>query len=177
MIMETTKQTIGTFKNTGPLRVTDPCYTRGEALEYVIENAAKGEWEATTYTYDSGSWGLRIAEFEIVRVNAPMHLDEWAKVEEATIGVDSGQAGFFVDSLYPQGETGEFGELDTFYGRACECTCSHEHPERNAGVVAEGAVSRAGYGDGCYELYVRTKGDKVWAAKLVFITAEEEEDG
>jgi hypothetical protein len=38
------------------------------------------------------------------------------------IGVDSGQAGFFCDSIYPQGKTGEYSDKKSFYGQCCEAT-------------------------------------------------------
>jgi len=106
------------------LRVTDPCYTKGTWCAGVLENVLPGKWIAEKVVAsdaDTGGWGDRIAELCI------WHGDYIGKVDahEKTnidVGVDSGQAGFFDESQYPEGETGEYGELDTFYGKVCAGT-------------------------------------------------------
>lgn len=89
---------------------------------------------------------------------------------------DSGQAGFFCDSIYPKGETGEFGDKETFYGVACDATLETEH---SAGIIFnKGFLSSSGFGDGGYNLYLHKTNDtgEVIGAKIVFIGDEDEEE-
>lgn len=105
------------------LRVTDPCYTKGTWCAGVLDNVLPGAWiaEKVVATDAETGWGDRIAQLQI------WHNDYIGNVEadeltEIHVGVDSGQAGFFDESQYPEGETGEYGELDTLYGKVCDGT-------------------------------------------------------
>lgn len=111
------------------LRVTDPCYTKGTWCAGVLENVLPGKWIAekvVASNEETGGWGDRIAELCI------WHGDYIGKVDaheltKIDVGVDSGQAGFFDESQYPEGETGEYGDLDTFYGKVCDGTKGEYH--------------------------------------------------
>ncbi len=86
------------------------------------------------------------------------------------VGVDSGQAGFFDDDLYPEGDPGEFTDADSFYGQACKLTLNGNI----AGCLDFGANAQSGWGDGCYECFVKCNEHGVAvAARIVFINEDE----
>ena len=169
---------IGSFEVTsGKLRVTDPCYDRDTRCAGTIENALKGWWNASVVKTDgSDGWGRRCATL-IVQHKSYYFLPEsykWVKTG-IDVGVDSGQAGVFEDSLYPHGETGEYGDTTTFYGRACNQSIDKDGCG-TAGVIAEGAVSSSGYGDGSYDCYTITEQDgTVIAVKIEFLCEYEDD--
>lgn len=106
------------------LRVTDPCYTKGTWCAGVLENILPGSWIAekvVASNEETGGWGDRIAELCIWHGDYIGNVDAH-ELTEIHVGVDSGQAGFFDESQYPEGETGEYMDLDTFYGKVCEGT-------------------------------------------------------
>lgn len=160
-----TKKNIGSFSvNSGKLLAIDPCYsdiTDGITLN----NVKNGVWNATvSFINQNNGWGTRVMSLRI------QHKDYYdiKYVEElwrdGTIGVDSGQAGFFDLNNYPK-EDGETREK--FYGMNCQLTLSNNC----AGIVNNmGAVSSSGYGDGNYGLCCErsTDGDIV-AAEIIFI--------
>lgn len=108
----------------GKLRVTDPCYDKDTWCAGVLENVLPGEWQAEAIVASDSvtRWGGRIAELCI------WHKDYIGKIDaheltDVDVGVDSGQAGFFDEQFYPEGEsTGEYGDLNTFYGKVCDGT-------------------------------------------------------
>lgn len=161
---------LGQFEVTsGKLRVTDPCYDRSIWCSGYVD-AENGTWEAFVYMSDQGAWGNRVSALEVRRVGENEAPDRLVSFE---VGVDSGQAGFFDDAFYPEGDdNGEYGNTDTFYGKVCEITLS----DKRAGVLPFGAVSSSGYGDGGYDCFVLEKNGKVVAARIVFISEEGDED-
>jgi hypothetical protein len=167
----TSEREIGSFRVGNSLIVTDPCYDYSEMN--VLSPAAPGTWTAKTVMSDEGSWGDRVAALIVAHENITYHDYEFMRCHGINVPVDSGQAGFFNAHLYPKdGSTGEYGELDTFYGRACEKTTEGSP----AGVIDEGVVSSSGYGDGCYDLYTIERDGRVVAAKIVFIGEAEEDE-
>jgi len=109
--------------NSPRMRVTDPCYTVGVWCAGVLENVLPGTWLAEKYiaTAAETGWGDRIKELRVFHEQFP----HTAAIEltDIDVGVDSGQAGFFDDSEYPRGDTtGEYGDLNTFYGKVCAGT-------------------------------------------------------
>lgn len=161
--------TLGSSK----LRVTDPCYDRETWCSGIL-TARPGKWSARIKVSDEKMWGLRNAELLVAHENYnPSENAVWVE-QEFSVGVDSGQAGFFDDALYPDGETGEFDDKDTFYGKVCDITLDHKNGR--AGVLAFGAVSSSGYGDGRYTCEAVYNGDEVVAARIIFIGEEEDED-
>lgn len=168
---------LGEFEITsGIMRVTDPCYNKDTwcSGSFVAE---LGIWEAIVGISDEGQWGKRAAELIVMHESQRDSFDgDWEKTK-IDVGVDSGQAGFFDNAKYPDTErTGEYGDMDTFYGQACALTHSEKDRNRVAGVMEFGAVSSSGYGDGGYDCYVRRKNGVVVAAKIVFISDEEIDD-
>jgi hypothetical protein len=106
------------------LRVTDPCYEKDVWCSGVLENVLPGQWVADKVVASdsqTGGWGDRISELQI------SHIDYHGVVDvnepaAFTVGVDSGQAGFFDELMYPEGPVGEYGDLETFYGKVCQGT-------------------------------------------------------
>lgn len=163
---------IGQFEITsGKMRVTDPCYSKGTWCSGVF-NAANGKWNAYIGVSDEGSWGDRVSELVVMNEDAG-YLFNW-QLTNIDVGVDSGQAGFFDEAKYPDGErTGEYEDLNTFYGQVCEMTLSR----KQAGVLPFGVASSSGYGDGSYRCYVAyNNNNEVVAARIQFIDDNYEED-
>lgn len=106
----------------GKIRVSDPCYTKDTWCAGVLENVLNGDWvaEKVVYGNDVTGWGDRIGELRIFHIH---HTHQNAtELVEIDVGVDSGQAGFFDEEQYPDGETGEYGSEETFYGKVCAGT-------------------------------------------------------
>ena len=84
-----------------------------------------------------------------------------------TGGVDSGQAGIFDDSKYPDTdeERGEYGDNDRFYGKCCNKTMNNE----GCGVFDGCFVSSSGYGDGSYNCYIAEKDNEIIGIAIQFI--------
>lgn len=151
----------------GTFRVTDPCYdglywTSG--IIGIINNARKGKWKGVV----TSPWGMqgRVAELQIVQENYTTASKMWESAG-FSVGVDSGQAGFFDAALYP-----EWSEENNFYDTICKGTLS----ENQYAVVPFGIASSTGYGDGEYKCYVAKNIEgEVIAAKIVFIGDEDEE--
>jgi len=153
------------------MRVTDPCYDKDTWCSGVLEDVLPGTWVAETNLSDEGPWGIRVARLIVRHQDYPAA--EATMKTTIDVGVDSGQAGFFDESQYPEGSTGDFGDTDTMYGRICEGTLS----ETQLGIVEYGVASSSGYGDGGYDCYIgRNRDGQIVVAEIVFITDEEEDD-
>lgn len=89
-----------------------------------------------------------------------------------TVGVDSGQAGFFDRAAFGAVCAPDSGpDFESFYDRVGELTMGKDE----FGALEWGATSRSGYGDGGYEAYARRDAEgQVVAAVIVFITADDE---
>lgn len=176
MNLSSSEETIGlgkiTLSGDSPrLIVTDPCYKRGTWCQAIIEGCASGTWRGKAFTDDFGPWGRRVHCLAIVLDGSAQ--GRLSRSKHPTVaGVDSGQLGMFDESLYPEGEPGEYGDTTTFYGRACEAT----EEGAGAGRLDEGFVSSAGFGDGAYPIYVTRREDGVVVAvEVVFIDDDEDE--
>ncbi len=106
--------------------VSDPCYTRGTWCMGTLDNVKPGPYRTSlTYTDQTAGWGTRVAELIVAHethiVNDRTVSDNWEKTD-IHVGVDSGQAGVFCDTIYPQGETGEYDEKGSFYSECCNAT-------------------------------------------------------
>ena len=100
--------------------ISDPCYVRGGTFMTEQDNMLEGNYNYYVEEYDGKDWGMRIKSIEIVH-ESYKRPKRW-KFKDNSVGVDSGQAGIFCDSIYPEKETGEYGDLNTFYGKCCELT-------------------------------------------------------
>lgn len=149
------------------LRVTDPCYSPDTWCAGKFA-AAPGIWRSKAVRADSG-WGERVWELVIEHVET----DSSELPEERldiTVGVDSGQAGFFCAETYAQVQKSKCGEPG-FYGMACALTCETVN---SAGVLGFGVVSSSGFGDGSYECLVKKdRAGRVVAARIIFITEDD----
>jgi len=165
---------IGTFKTeSNVLRITDPCYTKDTWCAGTLKNCEIGEWSAFLIDSFEGDWGNRVAQSlaifgDISTEEAKKILDEsdW-KTSKIDVGVDSGQCGIFEDEKYPDGDPGEYGDKESFYGKCCNLT---GELEPSGGVLDFGLVSSSGYGDGSYDcLFTHNKNNKIFAVTIVFI--------
>jgi hypothetical protein len=141
---KTTCGNVGTFLcESGVLRVTDPCYSKGTWCAGTVPNCRKGTWIAEIDRKNCGEWGNRISRLTVTHELGGVGSDEDAGFE---VGVDSGQAGVFDDRRYP-----EDPDESSFYEHCCHLTLSRP----SCGVLKFGAVSSSGYGDGGYAATVR----------------------
>lgn len=150
------------------IRVTDPCYEKEVWCTGVLENCVSGEWFAERIVSNEGIWGNRVAEICIWNKDYIGKVDAY-ELTDFEVGVDSGQAGFFDEDQYPNGETGEYGELDTFYGQVCDQT-----EGTDIANVGFGVATSSGFGDGGYECFIGKNDEgSIVAAKIVFIGEDE----
>ena len=152
----------------GKIRVTDPCYDK-EIGGAVVVPAKNGVWAVEAVVKNLGVWGRRVTR---IIATHPDHRERNHPLgdTDSSIGVDSGQAGFFCESIYPEGETGEYDDKKSFYGRCCEAT-----EGMSGGVVmGKGYVSSSGFGDGEYELDVYGIGGKATRLVLTFVGEDDE---
>jgi hypothetical protein len=129
--MTTEIKNIGQFKVTsGALRVTDPCYSKDTWCAGTVKNVLNGTWEAEIVkTDDTQGWGDRVAVLRAYHESA--NLNKCIRVDSGiNVGVDSGQAGIFDDSLYPD-DPGGYNDDDSFYSKVCQLTYKEtDNPER-----------------------------------------------
>lgn len=158
--------TIGKFEITsGFLNITDPCYdidTWCAAFELPAKN---GKWCGEIDLLDIPDWGTRVSK--LIAYHIENKKDKVTRRINAHIGVDSGQAGIFDSSVYPIGNTGEYNELDTFYGKCCNATLNNKNP---AGIINNmGIVSSSGIGDGSYTAKVKKEKGKIVKLEVDFL--------
>lgn len=176
------------FQVTGKINITDPCYDTKTWCGIYGLKAKPGTWVGDAKETNAGDWGDRVAELTVRHKDYTIDEGEWVEIE-GTVGVDSGQAGVFDSSIYPEGENnGDADDNKSFYGRACRETCSSfdkEHqvwkkeqglPEGYGVVDGGGFVSVSGYGDGSYTAWGIYRDDLLVAVQIVFIDFEEEEE-
>jgi len=177
----------------GTVIVTDPCYNKGIWCSGSLDNVKKGEWNCFLKKSDESGWGIRNAEIKIIHndIKSDNVVDNDIKVERSEklksiegseekyifweltdidVGVDSGQAGIFDNSIYPNSkdERGKYGDTTKFYGKCCQKTGGGN----SCGIIDGGFVSSSGYGDGSYTCYVAKKDDEIVAIKIEFIGEE-----
>jgi hypothetical protein len=103
--------------------VSDPCYTRGTWCHGSVEGLLPGKYNCIVTYSDEGSWGERVSQLTVHHESVKVTQLRKGEVAEFTVGVDSGQAGIFCDSIYPEGEDiGEYSEKNSFYGACCNAT-------------------------------------------------------
>jgi hypothetical protein len=153
---------VGTFNVTsGVLVATDPCYESSMDDTNAIKKVKNGKWMCFVVHEHCGEhWGDRIKRLCINHES--FDDDENALWEpcDFTVGVDSGQAGFFDGAIVHKTH-------EELYHVICESS--------RDGMVGENyAVSSSGFGDGGYECAVtRNKDGEVVAAMIEFIEDEE----
>lgn len=165
----------------GKICVTDPCYSKGTWCGNYDLPARNGKWEAGVVMSDEGRWGNRVAVLYAFHEDFENFFDIdnniWKEMKNE-VGVDSGQAGIFCSSIYPKrkDERGEYGDLNTFYGRACFATYDDKNKDKCWDIVdGKGVCSSSGYGDGGYSGFVqKDKSGDIVAVKIVFISKNKE---
>jgi len=141
----------------GKICVTDPCYKRGTWCANFDVPAKNGVWVAKVTKNKEGRIKALYAHHE--------HFGE-SKLNEVLpneVGVDSGQAGIFDSSIYPDGER-DYRDENSFYKKVCNLTDKSWGIYNNAGVV-----SRTGYGDGGYEAKCAKHNNEIVSVKITFI--------
>jgi len=159
----------------GALRVTDPCYEMDVWCAETIENVCNGTWFANVGYDQRGNVAYLAIRHESAAVIDNTSASGWqsADQEDVSIGVDSGQAGFFDLAPYKaqadtKGDASQDAAHTAFYNRVCEIT----NAKKPFGVIEFGAVSRSGYGDGDYRLFMRRDAEgSLIVAMIVFIEA------
>ena len=143
----------------GKICIVDPCYDRVNCKQENFDVPAKnGVWEVFVKNKEG-----RIAELRAWCEIAPLIDDS-----EFFVGVDSGQAGIFDSEIYPHGSsTGDYGNTNTFYGKACELTLNQPY----WGIIDNrGVVVSSGHGDGAYQAkYAKNKRGEIVGVKIKFI--------
>lgn len=167
--------------DSGKVCISDPCYDRKTWCAAWDLPAENGIWNCEVVKENCGAWGSRVKQIscthDSIENNQYM---SWERLD-FDIGVDSGQCGIFDSGIYPNDNTGECFDLNTFYGKCCYLTV----PElRNStdddtvfGVLEKGIVSSSGFGDGSYTAYglYNKENEKLLGVRVVFIDDEEEE--
>lgn len=174
---------LGTFDvSEAGIIASDPCYERGTWCAEHLPTRAD-TWHAYAVFSDEGDWGTRVKLLSIYADNASLLITEH---KTFTVGVDSGQFGFFAAEHYRDDTLAEGFEFtqdwlpmpdEPWYSMCCKITTRDR--EYCAAIMprATGVVSSSGFGDGCYALTVSYDADGYAVAALVmFIEDDDEED-
>lgn len=159
---------LGNIFFNGKMQVTDPCYSTDVWCTKQI-NIKKGEYIAKAVMYDCGDWGKRIGELTINHISCPKKKAN--NRVYSSIGVDSGQCGFFdydkYEKVHPTYFVDETEESKKWYDKVCNITLNGDW----CGLVDDmGVVSSSGIGDGCYNLYAGYNNkDEIVALRLKFL--------
>ena len=172
---------VGKIKIKDKLVVSDPCYSLDD-WTIILNDMLEGNYRCF---FERGE-GYRIFESWIVHENYCISKD---KIEELKyeIGVDSGQAGYFEYDYFEKNSKLEEIDKDKYnkeyYDKICDLTYSYFEEIKNkyfsGGITQENEafVTSSGYGDGCYECFVkRNKENKIIAVKIVFIEYDDEDE-
>lgn len=165
----------------GKIMCSDPCYDGGD----VLVKAKNGEWVARVEKSDEGAWGERVCRVLVHHVDFSMYgssrIKSFDSVEDATIGVDSGQAGVFDANSFRNDAVVEntkrihgktICEDELWYSICCDRTLS----EKGYGYIPGGFVTTSGYGDGGYGVEIYKKNGEAVAVEITFIENEEDEE-
>ena len=176
--------------------VSDPCYTPDTWCQAKIENVKEGEYNTYCHKIHTGDFGVRCSLLLAVHSSYDVNKMHW-ELHPNEIGVDSGQAGIFDMSTFRKDGldievptigydgrdlswldglksiSGVTPEGEDWYIKMCKLTLT----EQMWGGYENGVVSRSGFGDGGYTLYVAKEEftGKVIAFCIDFAVEEEEE--
>lgn len=152
--------------------VSDPCYSNDIWCQKKLTNVLPGEYVVTVDKKYTGDWGNRCSTLMVIHKDYVDKDIKWKCRVRGNIGVDSGQCGIFsMDTFRKDGLEVTIPETtinrdfflpvrepgDDFYLKMCKLTLS----DQLWGSYENGVVSRSGYGDGGYDLYVKTDKRKV----------------
>jgi|GEM_PF-2407011 len=156
-------QELGIIELSGNTVISDPCHDRDTWCSIQGFTVKPGLYKAVSLN-SCKNYFPRIAGIVCYHNESFADVHEVARrrwVEVGVFYVDSGQAGIFDDSIYPQSkdDNGDYDDPSSFYGECCDitlnplCGCLHSN---------KGVVTSSGYGDGCYSLYaVYKKNERV----------------
>ena len=103
--------------------ITDPCYPREfhhcAAFDFKIK---EGDYLVDVQYSNEGDWGMRVKSLSIFHDTVKVSHNGFKLNKDVNVSVDSGQAGFFCNSIYPQGKTGDYHDKTSFYGQVCNAT-------------------------------------------------------
>ena len=158
----------------GKICVSDPCYDKGTRCAAWDLDAQRGLWNCEVIKEYFGTFGEKVKELICIVEDYDQKNTKWKKLEY-DIGVDSGQCGIFDYDKYPDGSTGKYEDLNSFYGKCCKITLNDKEPY---GVLDFGVVSSSGFGDGSYDLYVLydDNEENLVGVRVVFIDDDDEDD-
>ena len=149
---------IGRFKvESGKLHISDPCYDKGDGAVVKVPN---GTYVAKIGTNKDGRVSSLVVTHSTAKPTSP-----WYPLSD-DLGVDSGQMSIFDLKFFknpteakdrPQPKWMDKKRIkergEKFYGACCSLTCGDDSVGLGGGVLAHGAVSESGYGDGSYTGY------------------------
>ena len=115
------------------IHATDPCYSRDTWCAVWNIKVKPGEWNyKVQYSKDEWGGGEGVKSLSIFHDSVKPSHSGFKLVEAEEIGVDSGQAGFFCDSIYPKGKkTGDYRDKESFYGQCGEATLGKGYDYQN----------------------------------------------
>ena len=152
-------RSIGKFYNLGTYTqqstkaiVSDPSYTynKNDALSFsvALDNVAQGIWHTMIMLQDENPGRVMSLISVLEGVHVFDQSNDWGTVGDA--GVDSGQLGIYdLDDYHADDEE--------WYDRNSNITLSNAR----AGIIGRGVVSRSGYGDGIYPVYVLMRNNSI----------------
>ena len=158
------KEHIGSWIQSTVMIACDPCYKREyEPTLFNRFEVVAGVWDAYCYYF-----GGRVARLE-VKLHGSTSTEYKVLAEDA--GVDSGQFGFYDDTIFPYDEFRDFDDKNSFYGKCCDLTMS----DFQAGIIdKKGVVSSSGFGDGSYVVTIgKNILGKTNSVNVEFISEEE----
>lgn len=147
--------------------VSDPCYDIGTWCQIQLDNVKPGNYNVHVIKSDEETWGIRCASLIVKHVDKKISNDMELIIHDGEVGVDSGQAGIFDMSIYPEHQHTRTSE-DVFYEECCDTTLSR----MSCGTLSngKGVVSSSGYGDGSYNLlYSKDENGAIDYMHILFI--------
>lgn len=103
--------------------VSDPCYSRGTWCAGTVDNMLPGTYIPMVVYSSEGYSNGRVAQLIVHHESVTLQDLKKGTRAKFIVGVDSGQAGIFCDSIYPHEEnTGDYSDKTSFYGQCCEAT-------------------------------------------------------
>lgn len=123
---------------------TDPCYESHLWCVEKIDNILPGIWKVSVEKGDYKEWGVRIASLTIKHESFKTSAieDDFSEYI-SSIGVDSGQCGFFDAEYYKENQPDDNWEnKNSWYRRVCDITLGES---RWGTIEDKGAVSESGW--------------------------------
>lgn len=118
--------------------VSDPCYSRGTWCAGTVNNMLPGTYVPMIVYSSEGYSNGRVAQLIVHHESVTLQDLKKGTCAKFIVGVDSGQAGIFCDSIYPHEEnTGEYSDKTSFYGQCCEATTGEGYDSKQRRFMLE----------------------------------------